>query len=113
MKPLKPKPELEKSIEKKIRRKLEADGWGTWKTHGSRFQAGFPDLYCLHLEHGQRWIEVKRPGHRGKLTSAQVALFERWAEKGMGIWILTDKSLTGLLDGPPNWRDFLTAKQSR
>jgi len=110
MKPLKRKPRLEKEIENALRKALKKAGWHTWKTHGNRFQAGFPDLYCLHPIHGQRWIEVKRP-KTGRLTAPQVAQFELFESFGVGVWVLDSESTTGLLGASPNWRDFLTKSQ--
>lgn len=112
MKPLKKKPPLEKAIEKAIRKALADLGWSTWKTHGSRFQAGLPDLFCAHVEHGVRWIEVKRSAKHTP-TPAQVHQFQRFAAAGVPVHILHDRSMTGLLDGPANWTDYLSKAQRK
>lgn len=85
---------------------MTRNGWLVEKSHGSRFQAGWPDLLAMHVEHGQRWIEVKRP-KAGRLTRAQRKNFARWTAHGARIWILDDeKGLESVLSGEPNWETW-------
>lgn len=77
-----------------------------WKTHGNRFQPGWPDLYASHPEHGTRWIEVKRP-KGGRLTRAQRVRFPEMSEAGVGIWVLTGAQEIGALFDPPQWEAWL------
>lgn len=95
----------EKTLENQVRRALSLTGWGTWKSHGNKFQKGWPDLFACHSEHGARWIEMKTP--RGKLTRDQRIMFPRWAEHGVGIWILTGVHDIALLWCLPNWEEWL------
>lgn len=66
-------------------------------THGNKYQCGFPDLYCVHPEYGERWIEVK---HRRSFTPYQLFYFPEIRR----IWILsgTMSSDYDLLFRPPN-----------
>lgn len=57
-------------------------------THGNLFQRGFPDLYAVHPEYGQRWIEMK---HYISFTKAQKDNFPA-IHRAVGIWILTDST---------------------
>ena len=105
MKPLKKRPELEASIQNKIRKTLELGGWYTRKTHGGKFSSGFPDLFVCHMTHGVRWIEVKRP-KVGKLTRAQRKVFQAFEDHGVGVWILDAPCQIDLLFEEPNWKDW-------
>lgn len=95
---------LEKEIRRRLCVNLEATGWLVELTHGSRYQTGFPDLFCAHPDHGQRWIDTKRPG-KYTFTRAQRIKWPRWEGHGVGIWIATSED-PGVVDGPPNWRDY-------
>jgi len=95
----------EKAIELTIRKVLESQGWLVEKTHGNEYQAGWPDLWCYHVVHGARWIEVKRLS--GKLTLAQRKKFKAWLDVGVGIWILTSKEEISLIHGPQNAQEWL------
>ena len=77
----------ESAIQERLRKKLWENGWTTDKLHGSRFKSGLPDLVVHHKKHGTRWIEMKKPG--GRLRDTQRALFKRWAEAGVAIWVAT------------------------
>ena len=107
----KPRPyaKREQAREKAIRRALQEQGWLVEKTHGNRFQAGFPDLFCYHPEHGMRWVEVKTP--TGRLTHAQFVNFSKWESFGCGVWILIDATEINLLHEPPNWRRYEDRRQ--
>lgn len=69
---------------------LEARGWFCKPTHGSMYQAGFPDLFITHDKHGPRWVEVKLVDMKGsKFTKAQLEEFPKFINNGTPIWILT------------------------
>ena len=106
MKPIRAKSPTEKLIQSKIRKALEATGALVRKSHGNRFQVGWPDLLVLHPEHPARWIEVKRP-KTGRLTPGQRSEFEKWDAAGARIWVLTSVDQLDLLDTEPNWREWL------
>lgn len=94
----------EKAIQAAIRKRLEDAGWLVVKTHGNRFQKGFPDLLCFHPKHGTRWIEVKKP--TGKLTKDQRRVFPIWESYGVEIWVLTSEEQVDMIFGEPNWRHW-------
>lgn len=66
---------------------MEKLGWQVMVTNGNLYQVGFPDLYCTHPTHGQRWIDVKNPA-RYSFTPAQKKLWPA-IDACVGIWILT------------------------
>ena len=137
MRKLKAKRRSEKSIQNAIRNTLERAGWLTEKTHGNRYQPGWPDLMCwqgaeilsgfagVHDDtdigcpdgNGScfgcvggilKWLEVKRPG--GKLTPRQVTRFAKWEAAGLGVWVAAKvDGVRELLGDPPNWREWLPA----
>lgn len=81
-----PEGEIQRSIVSALRQRE----WTVMETHGNLYQRGFPDLYCFHPTHGQRWIEVKLPGMKGsKFTAAQIKYFKLMNASGIGVWILT------------------------
>lgn len=86
---------------------LKARGWWVKKTHGNRYQRGFPDRYVFHREHGVRWIDYKAP-HKNEFTPAQQKEWPDWSMFGGGIWIMTEASDSEYrkLFGPANFRDF-------
>lgn len=87
--------------------KLTLQGWFCKSTHGSLFQAGFPDVYATHSKYGCRWIEFKILEHY-RFTSAQLENFPKFSANGTGIWICTSISqLPGLLFKPANWHLYL------
>lgn len=92
----------EKKIETDLREYLHQEGWVTEKLHGSAYQAGFPDLYCYHPEHGERWVEVKTES--GSLTHAQYVKFSKWEAFNLGVWILMGVHEYKKLFYKPNWR---------
>ena len=94
----------EQKIVDGLKNVLKKNGWLVEKTHGNKFQAGWPDLYCFHPEHGARWIEVKTP--TGYLTPAQGTKFKLWESFGVKIWILTSAQQYNFLFKECNWRDF-------
>ena len=95
----------EQSIQNQIRKRLKEIGWSTRKTHGNKFQAGWPDLYCYHREYGERWLEVKTP--TGRLTKAQRKEFPLWEADGIKIWIAESaEDVPELLFEEPNWRNW-------
>ena len=89
---------------------LKIRDWLVMKTHGNKYQAGFPDLYCAHADFGYRWIEVKLPT-RGKnpFTKHQMQSFQEFAAKNIGVFVLvaaTELEYKKLWQ-PPNWWTFL------
>lgn len=86
---------------------LESRGWWVKETHGNLYQAGLPDLYCLHPKHRQRWIEVKNP-EQYSFTNAQRESFPV-ISKAVGLWILVaaTESEYAKLFHPPNWYKYL------
>lgn len=92
---------------------LEARKWFVKPTHGSMYQAGFPDLYATHEEHGGKWIEVKLPDMEGsRFTKAQKEEFPKFAANGTPIWILTrvtEQEYRKLFNYPDgNWLEYFT-----
>lgn len=62
-------------------------------THGSAYQAGFPDMYVTHKVYSARWVEVKLPEMKGsRYTPAQLITFPRLCAHGAGVWVLTAAS---------------------
>lgn len=86
---------------------LKKRDWHVMETHGNLFQKGFPDLYCTHYKHRQRWIEVKNPENYA-FTNAQLEHFPI-INRVAGIWILTAATEEEYqkLFSPPNWYKFL------
>lgn len=82
---------VEAKIQNDIIKKLTLRDWICMPTHGNMFQRGFPDVYAVHLKHGQRWIEVKNP-RRFSFTAAQKKYFPIMSACGIGIWVLTSDS---------------------
>lgn len=76
---------------------LKAKGWHVEKTHGSQFQMGFPDLYCMHPQYGQRWVECKvlRNGNV-HFEDTQKNKFPVWIAHGVKIWIVYGTDMRGV-----------------
>ena len=70
-------------------------------THGSKFQSGMPDLVCMHLRYGWRFVEVKRP-KGSSFTAAQ----DHWFPLLKRIWIMKDPKEYPCLMKGPNWHIF-------
>lgn len=103
----KPKGKPEKEICKKIIDLMEKDGWFVHRLNvsaGVYSTTGFPDYYCTHLRHGQRWIEIKTP--TGGLEISQIERFKRFGQHGIGVWILTREGDYTKLFEPPNWHTY-------
>lgn len=79
---------VEDRIQHDIIQMLTLRNWICMPTHGNMYQRGFPDVYAVHNEHGQRWIEVKNP-RKFSFTPAQRKYFPIILASGVGIWILT------------------------
>jgi hypothetical protein len=94
-------------IQKRIIEFLRQRGWWVMVTHGNAAQQGFPDLYAVHKDYGQRWIEVKNPNYY-KFTPAQKECFPKIEEAGVGIWVLMgdSKKEYDCLFLPANWRYY-------
>lgn len=93
---------------------LRTREWHVMETHGNEFQMGFPDLYCIHASHRQRWVEVKNP-LKYEFTPAQLDNFPIIDRRSSGIWILTAATEEEYkkLFGPPNWYQFLPIMKGR
>lgn len=96
---------------------MERRKWFVHITHGSVYSSGLPDLYCAHVNYGQRWIEVKH-ADAYHFTDDQMRVFSKMVEKNVGIWIVAlprDPSESMLeyeyenvvVKGPPNWQKYL------
>ena len=97
----------EKRIRTRIKKYMEDRDWRIDITHGNKYQSGFPDLHCYHLEYGLRWVDSKNP-KRYAYTKPQIKLWPKWAEVGCGVWIMfegDDKNYAALFK-PPNFMDF-------
>lgn len=63
---------------------LRKKEWNVIRTHGNKYQAGFPDLYTFHHVYGERWIEIKMPGPKS-FTPYQLYYFPIIRR----VWVLT------------------------
>lgn len=63
---------------------LRIQEWIVIRTHGNKFQAGFPDLYCIHHVYGERWVEIKLPNEES-FTEYQAYYFPLIRT----VWVLT------------------------
>ena len=100
--------EEEKRIrDEEIRPLLKGLGWRVEVTHGNKYMKGFPDLYLMHPEHGQRWVDAKVEGDYD-FTDAQREKWPIWHMFGAGIWIMTRGTHEQYrrLFKPPNWLDY-------
>lgn len=77
---------LEQQIQKKIIKKLEADGYIVIKLIKTNLN-GIPDLLAIK-DNKPLFIEVKQPN--GKLSELQKIRIEQLKEKGIGVKIWTD-----------------------
>jgi hypothetical protein len=77
----------EAPIKAAIKKFMEDEQWLVIVTHGNAFQAGLPDLYCAHRNHGVRWVEVKYAG-KYEFTDDQLRVFPALASKGVNIHVL-------------------------
>ena len=102
-------------IKQAIKDFLEARQWAVIITHGNMWQAGLPDLYIAHQNHGTRWVEVKY-AEKYEFTRDQLRVFPLLTSKGVGIWVLAlahHKNTVELeqeykkLWLPPNWHHYV------
>lgn len=104
---------LEQTVQRAVKRAMENDGWHIIKMHGSAYQRGIPDLYCMHKQYGTRWVELKSPTRSGQLfTPAQYSVFRKFVQCKIGIWMLTSVSDIQKLFRPSNLLDFMKFKES-
>lgn len=96
-------PPLEHTTQEALRELMKSKNWLTEKVHGSLTMRGWPDLYCYHPTFKTRWIECKRMGGGSYLNDAQVARFKKWAQHGLGVWVLRGPDEYDLLFSQPNW----------
>jgi len=81
-----PKQKQEEAIlQDKLVKMLRIREWNILETHGNKYQAGFPDLYCFHHIYGERWVEVKLPDAIS-FTEYQAYYFPIIKN----VWVLTD-----------------------
>lgn len=109
MKPFKKRKRTEnESVLPGIRRVLSSAGFATVKLHGSRHQAGLPDLACLCRSSGRFvWVEAKRPGS-GRLTPAQRKRFPELEADGWLIVVCDQpEAVLELIANGSNWRAWL------
>lgn len=88
---------------------LKARDWAVTETHGSVYQMGLPDLYCMHAHYGERWVEVKNPV-KFAFTAAQKQWFPLYASKGARIYVMTaasEEQYKWLTHGKPNWHQYM------
>lgn len=86
---------------------VKVRGWNVERMIGNALQKGIPDIYIMHPEHGDRWIDLKVPGG-GRFTIAQRIKWPIWEAYGKGIWIITaaNESEYNKLFAPPNMREY-------
>lgn len=98
---------LEAKLQRELVAYLRKRGWFVVVFIGSRFQTGVPDLWAHHVQHGFRWIDLKRPG-KYSFTKAQRHKWPKWDAAGVGIWILLGAGAEeyAKLFKAPNWRDY-------
>jgi hypothetical protein len=76
---------------------LRSRNWKTYKTHGSQYQAGFPDHYIIHPIYAPRWVEFKIKDISGNvhLTPAQKIVFPEFLANNVPLYIIADYDLRG------------------
>jgi hypothetical protein len=97
----------EAKIQRKFIEYLKDRGWHVERMIGNQLQKGIPDIYIMHPEHGDRWVDLKNP-HDYEFTRAQKIKWPIWDQYGVGIWIITgwtDEEYDKLF-APPNWRQY-------
>ena len=99
----------EKHVLNELRSCMEKKGWLVEKVWGNITNAGWPDLYCYHEKHGERWVETKSKRKYHKLGEKQVVRFRKWSKKGVKIWVLRggEPEEYKLLFKDPNWKEFI------
>lgn len=104
----------EARIQKEIIEYLELRKWFVKILHGNIHQTGMPDLFICKRSLGWRFVEVKQP-EKYMFTEAQCATFPKFAEAGVGIWILTAaiEQQYNLLFKPCNWYHYFTPEHMR
>jgi hypothetical protein len=98
-------------IQRNFIRYVKQRGWNVERMIGNALQKGIPDIYIMHPEHGDRWIDLKN--EKGyEFTIAQQIKWPIWEAHGKGIWIITgwQKEDYDKLFKPPNFRDYWKAK---
>lgn len=91
----------EKDFQHKIIKTGEALGWLIYHTYDSRqCVAGFPDLYCIHMQHGVFVAELKT--ETGRMSEAQKTWREYFLAQRVEYhlwrprdWPLIEKRLKG------------------
>ena len=96
-------------IQKEFVRYLQDRNWHVERMVGNAYQTGIPDIYAMHIEFGQRWIDLKNPVSY-EFTAAQRRKWPIWAAYGTPIWIITCNDDYPKLFEPPNWRKYWKEK---
>ena len=101
----------EYKIQKDFVEFLKDRGWLVERMIGNALQFGIPDIYIMHPEHGDRWVDLKAPG-KYEFTSAQRVKWPLWATYNVGVWIITaaTEEEYDKLFGPPNFMDYWKEK---
>jgi hypothetical protein len=98
-------------IQRNFIKYVQERGWVVERMIGNALQKGIPDIYIMHPEHGDRWIDLKNPKDY-EFTINQRIKWPRWEAAGKGIWIITgwkDEDYDKLFE-PPNWREYWKPK---
>ncbi len=91
---------------RRLRLKMQTEGWYVKKLHGGKYQSGLPDLVAMHPIHGLRWIEMKAPG--GKLRSSQIHTFNLFEKHGQEVYVLeSEKDYRKLFNKKGNWLQYV------
>jgi hypothetical protein len=96
----------ERTEQQDLRELMVLHGWHTEKSHGNKYQSGWPDLVCFHPNYGIKWIEMKvkdRP-----LKPSQICTFTKWQQFGAKIYVLQGPEDYDKLFGKPNWTLYLS-----
>ena len=88
-----------------LRAFMHSRGWMTFKTAGSKYMQGWPDLYCIHPKFGTKWVECKMLGK--KLRPSQKRMYQAWTKCGVGVWVINHKDDYPKLFDLPNWWKYV------
>ena len=95
----------EARIQDKIIEMLKLKEWTVIRTHGNKYQCGFPDIYAYHRLYKDRWIEVKQ---EDQISYTEYQLY--YFPKIRRVWILTGHTYNDYkkLFKMPNYVPILT-----
>lgn len=82
-------------------------GWKIKKIHGSQFQSGLPDLYCMHHNYEPKWVECKviRNGDFS-FTPDQLVEFPAMIAHNVKIWLVAGDDFRGAKNLPKLQRAY-------